>query len=74
MIVLCSCVLCPMFLCPVLCAVCSGEADETAIKKKISLMFSLAHLSVSTASGRMLLELRRHNYVTPTNYLELVRG
>ncbi len=53
---------------------CSGEADETAIKKKISLMFSLAHLSVSTASGRMLLELRRHNYVTPTNYLELVRG
>ena len=25
-------------------------------------------------SKRMLFELKRHNYVTPTNYLELVTG
>ena len=25
-------------------------------------------------SNRMLLEMKRHNYVTPTNYLELVSG
>ena len=37
-------------------------------------MFSVAHQSVAASSARMLLELRRQNYVTPTNYLELVRG
>ncbi len=52
----------------------AGDASESAIKKKIAVMFSVAHQSVATASGRMLLELRRQNYVTPTNYLELVRG
>jgi hypothetical protein len=46
-------------------------AAEGAMKKKIAVIFSVAHLSVSNASGRMLLELRRHNYVTPTNYLEV---
>ncbi len=47
---------------------------EAAMKKKIAVMFAIAHQSVTAASGRMLLELRRQNYVTPTNYLELVRG
>ncbi|NIG61989.1 dynein heavy chain 2, axonemal-like [Pontoporia blainvillei] len=32
------------------------------------------HWSVAQYSQKMLLELRRHNYVTPTNYLELVSG
>lgn len=32
------------------------------------------HWSVARYSQKMLLELRRHNYVTPTNYLELVTG
>eukprot|EP00595_Chromulina_sp_UTEXLB2642_P001436 CAMPEP_0196765288 /NCGR_PEP_ID=MMETSP1095-20130614/7947_1 /TAXON_ID=96789 ORGANISM="Chromulina nebulosa, Strain UTEXLB2642" /NCGR_SAMPLE_ID=MMETSP1095 /ASSEMBLY_ACC=CAM_ASM_000446 /LENGTH=615 /DNA_ID=CAMNT_0042123087 /DNA_START=2038 /DNA_END=3886 /DNA_ORIENTATION=+ len=32
------------------------------------------HLSVINTSNRMLNELKRHNYVTPTNYLELVKG
>ena len=44
------------------------------MKKKIAAVFAVVHQSVSHASGRMLVELRRHNYVTPTNYLELVRG
>ena len=37
-------------------------------------MFMIMHRSVSTFSKRMLEELKRHNYVTPTNYLELVSG
>jgi len=37
-------------------------------------MFSMMHQSVNEYSKRMLVEMRRHNYVTPTNYLELVNG
>jgi len=37
-------------------------------------MFSLMHQSVNDFSKQMLAEMRRHNYVTPTNYLELVDG
>ena len=33
-----------------------------------------AHQSVAVVSEQMLQELKRHNYVTPTNYLETVRG
>ena len=67
-------------------------SDDT-YRLKISAVFADMHLSVITASSRMvfssrnienfyhkricvikLLELRRFNYVTPTNYLELVKG
>ena len=44
------------------------------IRKEAAIMFMLMHKSVSNASKRMLEELKRHNYVTPTNYLELVSG
>ena len=37
-------------------------------------MFSLMHKSVSDASKKMYLEIRRNNYVTPTNFLELTSG
>ena len=37
-------------------------------------IFVTVHLSVVDTSRRMLLEVKRHNYVTPTNYLELVSG
>jgi len=30
------------------------------------------HTSTRDLSGRFLLELERHNYVTPTSYLELI--
>ena len=45
-------------------------------KQKSSLcqIFSIMHKSVSDFSYRMLQEMKRHNYVTPTNYLELVSG
>lgn len=37
-------------------------------------MFVTAHQSVEHASTKMLAALKRANYVTPTNYLETVRG
>ena len=37
-------------------------------------VFVTAHQSVADVSEQMLQELKRHNYVTPTNYLETVRG
>ncbi|KAA0178390.1 hypothetical protein FNF27_00239 [Cafeteria roenbergensis] len=52
-----------------------GDSAATAsLKRAVAVVFAGTHKSVTTASQRMLLELKRHNYVTPTNYLELVRG
>jgi dynein heavy chain len=47
---------------------------DDSYRLKISSIFSEFHLSVANASNRMLVEMKRHNYVTPTNYLELVKG
>ncbi|KAJ1520022.1 hypothetical protein ONE63_004252 [Megalurothrips usitatus] len=44
------------------------------IRTALSSIFSTVHRSVFTHSKRMLLEMKRCNYVTPTNYLELVAG
>ncbi|XP_034502705.1 dynein heavy chain 2, axonemal isoform X3 [Ailuropoda melanoleuca] len=44
------------------------------IHKKVAKIFVTMHWSVARYSQKMLLELRRYNYVTPTNYLELVSG
>ncbi len=44
------------------------------IKKGVSQMFVAVHLSVVETSARMIQELKRYNYVTPINYLELVNG
>ncbi|XP_034551682.1 dynein heavy chain 2, axonemal-like [Notolabrus celidotus] len=44
------------------------------IQTKVASTFVTTHQSVAQVSQRMKLELRRHNYVTPTNYLELVTG
>jgi dynein heavy chain len=51
-----------------------GVDDEAGLRERIATWFAMAHKSVIASSGRMLLELKRHNYVTPTNYLELVKG
>jgi dynein heavy chain, axonemal len=37
-------------------------------------VFVTAHQSVEVMSKKMLQQLKRYNYVTPTNYLETVRG
>jgi dynein heavy chain len=50
------------------------EFTEEEFRVKISAVFADMHISVINASSRMLLELKRYNYVTPTNYLELVKG
>uniref|UniRef100_A0A3Q1IX48 Dynein axonemal heavy chain 2 n=1 Tax=Anabas testudineus TaxID=64144 RepID=A0A3Q1IX48_ANATE len=44
------------------------------IQTKVASIFVTTHQSVEEVSQRMKLELKRHNYVTPTNYLELVSG
>lgn len=44
------------------------------MKPSISLIFSIMQKSVSDCSIKMFDELKRTNYVTPTNYLELVSG
>jgi dynein heavy chain, axonemal len=50
------------------------ETVEEGVKVAIATVFAHVHLSVSDISERMLRTLKRHNYVTPTNYLELVKG
>ena len=47
---------------------------QDKLKPNLAKMFSIMHKSVSEFSKKMLLEMKRHNYVTPTNYLELVSG
>ncbi|XP_078389870.1 dynein axonemal heavy chain 2 [Cetorhinus maximus] len=49
-----------------------GGSEE--LRSNLAHIFVTMHRSVTTYSEKMLLELRRHNYVTPTNYLELVSG
>ncbi|CAI5672498.1 unnamed protein product [Oreochromis niloticus] len=44
------------------------------IQTNVASIFVTTHQSVAQVSQRMKLELRRQNYVTPTNYLELVSG
>ncbi|XP_078741509.1 dynein axonemal heavy chain 2-like [Lampetra fluviatilis] len=51
-----------------------GTSDSPELQAKVAQMFVTMHRSVADSSRRMLVELQRHNYVTPTNYLELVGG
>ncbi|KAA0723088.1 Dynein heavy chain 2, axonemal [Triplophysa tibetana] len=48
--------------------------NEDGIQAKVASIFVTVHQSVAQFSHRMKVELKRHNYVTPTNYLELVSG
>lgn len=47
---------------------------QTKIRAALSSVFSVIHSSVCHYSLRMVAEMKRYNYVTPTNYLELVAG
>uniref|UniRef100_A0A7S1KN20 Dynein-1, subspecies f n=1 Tax=Percolomonas cosmopolitus TaxID=63605 RepID=A0A7S1KN20_9EUKA len=51
-----------------------GEEGNPELKKNIAVIFDTIHSSVNEESERMQRELKRTNYVTPTNYLELVTG
>nr|XP_034179953.1 dynein heavy chain 2, axonemal [Osmia lignaria] len=47
---------------------------QERMRDGIAATFSLIHQSVSRFSSRMILEMKRYNYVTPMNFLELVAG
>lgn len=47
---------------------------EDDLRKNISSFFGNAHTKVIELSEKMLQELKRLYYVTPTNYIELVKG
>jgi dynein heavy chain len=47
---------------------------QEKLKPSLAKIFAMMHKSVIDFSRKMQLELKRHNYVTPTNYLELVAG
>ena len=44
------------------------------LKDNLCSVFALIHSSTAQKSAEMLAALKRKNYVTPTNYLEFVRG
>ncbi len=48
--------------------------EDVKIKLNIAKAFAGIHQSVIQSSRKMLVQLKRYNYVTPTNYLELVKG
>lgn len=48
------------------------ELGTPEVKRAVADVFVTAHTSVASTSAKMFKELRRMNYVTPTNYLEFV--
>jgi len=50
-----------------------AEVDEK-VREPLSNTFGLAHTAVADMSARMQRSEKRHNYVTPTNFIELVQG
>jgi len=50
-----------------------GEMKED-LMDPVADIFGRAHVAVTVASQKIEAELGRKNYVTPTNYLELVQG
>ncbi|KAF0304890.1 Dynein heavy chain 2, axonemal [Amphibalanus amphitrite] len=50
------------------------ELLKDELQAAVAHTFSVIHRSVSNYSARMLAEVRRHNYVTSTSYLQLVAG
>ena len=52
----------------------SVPLPDDAMRESVAKVFSIIHLSSKNASDRMLKELKRNNYITPTQFLELVKG
>lgn len=50
------------------------QTTEDKMHEAVASLFALIHTTVAEMSNVMLAEMKRHNYVTPTNYLELVSG
>ncbi|XP_046868372.1 dynein axonemal heavy chain 2 [Drosophila willistoni] len=47
---------------------------ESVLHREIAFAFSIIHSSVAKVADIMLAEVKRHNYVTSPNYLQLVSG
>ena len=52
----------------------SVDLEGDGIKRALAQVFVSVHMSVTDASLKMVQEMKRYNYVTPINYLELVKG
>ncbi|KAJ3195453.1 Dynein heavy chain 2, axonemal [Irineochytrium annulatum] len=50
------------------------DLGADGVKKAVAQVMVSVHTSVVETSRKMILELKRYNYVTPINYLELVTG
>lgn len=50
------------------------ESTEVILQRDIPKAFAVVHSSVVAMSVQMLLEVKRYNYVTSPNYLQLVSG
>jgi dynein heavy chain len=50
------------------------DIKDDTFKPKLAAMFAMAHEDTAEASTRMLAQWRRNIYITPTSYLELVKG
>lgn len=50
------------------------ETKEDILHLAVANVFAIIHSSVESISELMLMEVKRHNYVTPINYLKLVTG
>ncbi|KAI8821286.1 dynein heavy chain and region D6 of dynein motor-domain-containing protein [Fimicolochytrium jonesii] len=50
------------------------DVGSDAMRRAVSQVFVSVHMSVVETSAKMRAELKRYNYVTPINYLELVSG
>ncbi|CAH0554837.1 unnamed protein product [Brassicogethes aeneus] len=48
--------------------------SQERLKEAVASVFAIIHGSVCDYSRKMIDEMKRYNYVTPTNYLELVAG
>lgn len=49
-------------------------SSQDKLRQGVAQTFAVIHDSVAKCSKVMALEMKRHNYVTPTNYIELVSG
>lgn len=49
-------------------------SSQDKLREAAAEMFATVHVSVAQYSKKMYMEMKRPNYVTPTNYLELVAG
>eukprot|EP00656_Telonema_subtile_P031899 TRINITY_DN3494_c0_g2_i1.p1 TRINITY_DN3494_c0_g2~~TRINITY_DN3494_c0_g2_i1.p1 ORF type:complete len:4527 (-),score=1335.50 TRINITY_DN3494_c0_g2_i1:103-13683(-) len=51
-----------------------NEGSEGDVRGGLARTFAIAHATAVSTSNQMLAEAKRNNYITPTHFLELVKG